>query len=29
LNMTQLQYLDQLNELLQMQAELERVLEIK
>jgi outer membrane protein TolC len=29
LNMTQLQYLDQLNELLQMQAELERILEIK
>ena len=28
LNMTQLQYLDQLNELLQMQAELERILEI-
>lgn len=29
LNMTQLQYLDQLNELLQMQVELERILEIK
>lgn len=29
LNMTQFQYLDQLNELLQMQAELERILEIK
>lgn len=29
LNMTQLQYLDQLNELWQMQAELERILEIK
>jgi outer membrane protein, heavy metal efflux system len=29
LNMTQLQYLDQLSELLQMQTELERILEIK
>jgi len=29
LNMTQLQYLDQLEQLLMMQSELERILEIK